>query len=372
MTKVVAVVGDKNSMSSLALLTYHPMFKLHSCKKMPEVIEYIKQGQEGFLPFWNSHAGEVTQSTVIDSLDNEEVMVTEMLPEEIKFSCISKQDTRVIKEDKVISVHVAEQQCSAFINETGIVFTPGASTTQAFDRFKKEDFKAFLGAKENIEDTAFHLYQENVSNPYNFTSFALLQKYSPQIEGEKILSLVEMPNPSENDGSIQHMFLDTLFGDSGESMDDLAKPTFIRLKEDGRIHLIIEHHDEAGEDIISEDSDELEVTTKKIGSLDKPYGLLAKNMLSNTFGLNNGSHDFLKHIGTQSCLFFCPALNIYLHGYNAGIVEDFIRRVLEKYFVKYSEGLSINGEQQVFFDRNFDAFKASSMREFEFVDIAML
>ena len=374
MIKIVAVLGNENSMSSLALLSKHSDVELYACQTMPEVIKYIKERKgNGFLPFWNSHAGEVTQSEVIDSLDNEEVKVVEMLPNQIKFACILKEGVSTINpDDEVISVHVAAHQCSSFIDGNTLNFIEGGSTTKAFNTFKEEGYKIFLGAKENMQNSNLKLFQEDVSNAYNFTSFALLQDPSARVNHSQstILSLVEIPNPSESEGSIQHQFLDTLFEDQELNMDALAKPSFIRLKEDGRVHLIIEHHDLAGEDIISEDSDELEVSTKQVGSLNKPYGVLAKKMMGNTFGLDIQEYDFLKHIGTKSCLFFCPALNIYLHGYNADIVEDFIKIFIEKYFIKYSEGIPTNSEQKSFFDRNFSSFEEYSMRNFKFIDIA--
>jgi hypothetical protein len=62
-------------------------------------------------------------------------------------------------------------------------------------------------------------------------------------------------------------------------------------------------------------------------------------------------HDFIKHIGTQTCLYACPALNIVTHGFDAAIVEAVVRRVIAKYFELIDAGLSCSPAEKKFFNR---------------------
>jgi len=377
MNETVAVLGNESSMSSLALLDKYPNVKLESCDELIEVLDYVRSGiGTGFLPFWNSHVGEVTHSKVIDSLDDESSQIVEMWPGRIVFSCIGDLGYKLKESDSVASVHVAKIQCSEFIAQHNLDFDKCPSTTKAVEKLNNNpDLHIAFCAKENVNNALHSLLEEDASNPFNFTSFALLVPTgkTPPSEHKISLSLVEMPLFTDNTlDENQHKFFDTVFDVETNHLNDVAKPTFVRSKNSDRINIIFESDTVAGQDIISDETDDIEISTKEVGTLKNAYGPLTNKLLSQSFGLNSDTHDFLKHQGKNTCLFFCPPLGIYIHGFEPEIVETVTKTVIAKHFEKFARGIDVTDEQQCFFDKHYESFQSQSMREFRFLDIRNL
>ena len=89
------------------------------------------------LPAWNSHAGEVTNSLAVELLMDGKATLHKLWPKKIEFECVMRvKNSRKIK--TIISVNVAEAQCSAFIKRLKAQFINGGSTTKSYERFEQD------------------------------------------------------------------------------------------------------------------------------------------------------------------------------------------------------------------------------------------
>ena len=66
--------------------------------------------------------------------------------------------------------------------------------------------------------------------------------------------------------------------------------------------------------------------------------------------------DFVLHQGVNACLFVCPPLGMYTHGYDAEAVEPVVRFYISKLFELWDNGAKCTPEQEAFFQKHKDAW----------------
>lgn len=341
------------------------------------------------LPMWNSHKGEISPSHVIELLFQQKIRLYSVWPAMIDFTCLTRlNEDEHDKIKTIISVDVAEAQCSQFIEELGAKFLPEDSTLDAYNKFKKDkNIDAVLcTSDQNIGE--FEVVKDNAANPMNFTTFALTgnlgtigwtpdewgslhQEITPKVG---VYFGVQMPirNVAFSDDQ------KALFGaltDEAITVNEIPRVLFVTSRTPGQCGLLIEGtelilHD----DILTEDgfSTEIEVI-QDIGEANKKYTEKIHSFLNNKFS-SEFDHDFIRHksIKNNTCFFACPKLEVLIHGFEEDVVEPVMRQVVDKYFELIDNGIGCTDVQRAFFEKHKDAYYEHGTDFIKFVDIGTM
>lgn len=325
----------------------------------------------GILPFWNSHAGEISGTEILDLVFDGQSQLHEVWPKRVRFSLVSKSGRRLSEIRRVVSVGVAKDQCSRFIEKAKLDFVSETSTIEASTTFKnRKDVDGILCAPEQCAALGEGgICVEEVANSTNFTSFALVgslpkKKWSPKAwpalkramqERTRVWG-VEMDLPNPTLGEAQHQFLDDM-GRAARSIDEVPKVIFVARRANRKCAILFEGG--PGEDQIpaqlldesdEQHSDVLRVKPK-IGVLSDQYTRGALSFLGREFpGVTK--RDFTMHIGTRACVFICPALGIVAHGFEEDVLDNIVRRVLDRLFGLIDGSLPCTASQKSLFNRH--------------------
>ena len=81
------------------------------------------------------------------------------------------------------------------------------------------------------------------------------------------------------------------------------------------------------------------------------------------------SSDFILHRGVDTCLFACPPLGIYTHGYKEETVEPVFRFYISRLFHLWVNEVACTSEQNEFFERHKDSWRE---KRSEFIDFQVI
>ena len=380
--RIIAYKGRK-SQTGLATASRFPSLPFEGKKESFDDIAKIisREASLAVLPVWNSHEGEIPKTRVLELVFDMGVNIQEMWPGRIKFECIVKKKNGKKDIESAVSVKVAKTQCSKFLN--GLSFVGLDSTTDACDAFRKrDDIDALLCAPgQYIDNTAIKLHND-VANPNNFTTFILLGNVDwPQWNGTKwnslrrhglpkqaIMTGVEMPIPYPTLTEEQHELFDNLVKDA-HSIDEIPKIVLIFKRGPAKCGMLIESRNMELSTSITDEGYVSDILIKTgFGKTSKEYSNFALIFVKKEFK-KSFSHDFIKHLGTQTCLFSCPALNIMTHGFDALVVEQITRRIILKYFELIDKGLACSLIQKRFFNKYKQAYYRKGSDFIDFVQI---
>ena len=175
--RIIAYKG-KGSQTGLAAALEFPGVDFQGAREsFDEIADMLRKGPViAALPMWNSHEGEITKSRVLELLFDNQAKLYRLWPKIIQFECIAKgsghQDVAEVR--TIVSVSVAETQCSRFISTSGASFVGVEATTVAYERFCQDPaIDAALCAPGQNKGGFLRLCVD-AANPMNFTSFALL------------------------------------------------------------------------------------------------------------------------------------------------------------------------------------------------------
>lgn len=333
-----------------------------------EIRDLIKGGScQVALPIWNSHYGEIDISHALSMLFDELARLYMLWPKSIEFECITKEDN-LPANIAAISVKVARIQCSEFVTQDNVTFTGVDSTTEAYELFKsQEEYNAALVAPgQNIDN--YKLYEADVSNPINFTTFALLaskdsgnwdvvdwgQLADRVTHIQKIFSGIQMPFSDQLSESQEELF-DRLIDDA-ISIDDVPKVLFVSRHDDSKCRLILEaDHEFVPTEILDEDgSDEYIRVLPDVGQSAEEYSKRIESFLQDKEYFKEA--DFLYHKGTHSCFFACPILGIITHGFDDVLTEFFVRQMIRKCFELLDSGAPSTPEQRSLFEKHKNSY----------------
>lgn len=340
------------------------------------------------LPMWNSYVGAIEQSHALEMLFEEKAKLYLLWPNEIIFECAGKVGIELGKIKTIISVDVAETQCSRFIQEQGAKFLKGNSTTDSFEKFVNDySINAVLYAPGQNQQ-GFNVLCKNASNPTNFTTFILLGSIdsSNWIDGEwgslykklnpkvGVYFGVQMPIRAVAFSDDQKLLFDELTNGC-EAIDDIPEIIFVARRSPDRCGLLVEAKDSVLPDgILTEEgySNEVEVV-QGIGKTNSRYTEEVFQLFNNKFSAVV-RYDFIRHknINNNTCFFACPPLGIVLHGYEDFIVEPVARLVIDKYFELYNNGIRCTKIQKEFFEKHNQEYLEHGMDFIKFVDIGTM
>lgn len=344
----------------------------------------LKEQVLAVLPMWNSHKGEIRLSHVLEIIFQKLVKLYALWPDLIVFECIVKENIKPRDIKKIISVHVAEDQCSLYIEKLDAEFIPADSTPDAVEKFRKNpEIQAVLCAPG--QNYGYTVLCTNAQNPINFTSFALLgcldsyawtdQDWGSLLEKTKNISRVyfgaQMPIRSVAFSDDQKALFSEL-ADGAETINDIPKILFVTKRTPDQCGLLIEATNVMlPDEILTEEGDSTEIAIiQDIGKSHSAYSEKIYELLTNNFS-SKIKHDFIRHIGKQTCFFACPSLQILMHGFEDRIVEPVMRLVIDKYFKLYASGIGCSDAQRKFFKKHKDAYYESGMDFINFTDIGL-
>jgi len=330
------------------------------------------------LPVWNSHEGEITNSRVIELLMEGKAILHKLWPKQIEFECVAR-----VKQEKqirtVISVPVAEAQCSTFIKRLNAKFVDGGSTVKSHEQFVDDaKFDAVL-CVPGTGKKPFVILHRNVANDVNFTTFAVIGNVATRewVKEWGALSplfrptvcsfvAVELSLFSVTSDEDQTVFFNELTS-AVKTSADLPRIVFAARRAPDRCGLIVEStFGQLPENILSEDGYTSEIRIlPRVGSGPERYGRRVHEFLGQKFP-RALKHAFVRHIGTKPCFFACPALGMLTHGYDLAVVEPVVRRYIAKWFQLVDDGLTCTNQERKFFEKYRMAYYTSAETFFEF------
>jgi len=334
------------------------------------------------LPMWNSHKGEIKQSKVIELLFEKKSRLFHMWPAPILFECLKKPDRQMTN---IISVHVAEEQCSNFIRDHNVKFIEADNTPVAYKRFKSDDGIDAVLRRPQENNDGFEVVSKHAENPINFTSFVLLggvgvqywsksnwgSLYRDIIKNAQNLYLgIQMPIQPAVLSDDQLEVLEDLMGEA-KTIQDVPRILFVSERTPGVCGLLIEA-DPGLEisDILSDDGLSSDIIIiPDMGQTSSQYPSRISQVMDK---LSPGyrQHDFVRHRGRSTCFYACPPLDLITHGYEEDVVEPVVREIISKYFEMYIKGtLRCTEMQQAFFDKHKPRYIAAGKYFIEFTDI---
>lgn len=380
--KVLAFKGSR-SQTGIAFRHEFPQLDLASdAPSFEEIAERIDH--EDIIcavPVWNSHQGEIRESPAFGMLFTGKAYLFRLWPKSILFECVSRVKPKG-KLRSIISVKVAKAQCSKFINRSGADFIGRDSTVEAYAEFcVKTEIDAALCAPD--QNDRFRVVSPNAANPLNFTTFALFgpasaaawnaKKWGPLdavlFPATATFFGVEMPLQSRSIPEEQHQLFASL-ADDARNISDIPKAVFVvRRRRDSCALLFESSNISLDTEVATEDGFSSKV--KIIPNVGRSKSMYTAQTFEYMRKQHSGiiKHDFIRHIGTQTCFFACPALQLITHGFEQEVVEPVVRRMLAKYFELHQNGLPCNEMERRFFKRHGSEFGEKGEAMFSFTDV---
>ena len=385
--KPIAFKGKSSQTGRAAALEFPGVDFQGKNEGFNEIADMLRQGKViAALPMWNSHEGEITKSRVLELLFDNQAKLYRLWPKQIQFECICKALGRqdVAEPKTIVSVGVAETQCSRFINTRGASFVAVEATTVAYERFCEDPTLDAALCTPGQNEGGFLCLCADASNPMNFTSFALLasvdsadwgsEQWGPLHEAlsqrNGFYCGVQMPISSVASED-QEALLADLTADT-TTVDDIPRILFVAKRPPDRCGLLIESTDPIlSWDILTDEGYSTRIT------VNRDLGETASRYTPRVYDfLDRGYHehivnDFVRHTGTRTCFFACPPLRVIIHGFEDRVVEPVVRRVIVKYFELIDSGIGCSDAQREFFEKYKDAYYERGVDFIDFVDVGL-
>lgn len=368
--------GGANSQSGTAVKERYPDALIESCGKIPDVLSMLPINDGPFvIPVWNSHEGEVKAASYVwDSIQDAKIKITDAWAKGIEFWFVRRSGP-LTSHGKIGSVIVAGTQCSGFFQRQKAVLEKCELTTVAFDKYKEgaEWDGVLIAPGQGENETGYEVVMRQTANPNNFTSFV---RFVPsrtfaadEITATSWLTGVRMPAFGNSLGDAEQEFFDQLLAPITD-LDEIPKLIFV-FKRDAKVGLLFEGTQLHAGDLL--DAEQLEsgdiAIYEKAGATAKLYTTELKDLFDRQFRVLN-EDDFILHSGVNTCLFACPPLGLYTHGYQIETVEPVVRFYISKLFQLWNdEILQCTTTQADFFERHKDSWldKGSEFIRFKVV-----
>lgn len=369
--------GGAESQTGTAVAKRYPTGSIESCGDGIEaVVEYLKKGRKGpyVVPMWNSHQGEVKAAEYVwDYIQDSGIKITDLWPKSIEFWFIKRNGEKTAYK-KIGSVGVAKTQCSAFLTKQKAELVSCSLTTVAHEEYRNGAlWNGVLVAPGQGEDEAgFEVAEKRTANPNNFTSFikfAPIQEFASDATNIKSwLTGVTMPlfDVTVDDGT--QSFFKSL-ADGIENFNDFPKLIFV-LKRTAKVGLLLEGTQLFAGDLLDvEEAEKGDVSVyEKVGAMTALYTNDLEYLFEHEFpDLKN--NDFILHHGVDTCLFACPPLGLYTHGYEIKTVEPVVRFYIDRLFQRLDDGAICTQAQTKFFERHKNAWEKEGSEFIQFKDI---
>ena len=376
--KSIVCPGGRDSQSGNAALGRYTDCQVEPCNGIPEVDQLLNTNPGPYLiPIWNSHEGEVPKAKFIwDRIKEFKVKVVDVFPKKIEFWYLKRIKTTT-KYNKIGSVGVARTQCSGFLSKHGAELEPRGLTTDAYKEYLEgapwDGVLVAPGLGEN--EPGYEVSDKKTANPNNFTSFVTLVTPSafpiPGMNIRSFISGVSMPSFSGStlDETVQSFFEKML--DSVSDLSDIPMPIFV-FDRNATVGLLFEGKPLRAGDLLDAEEQEREnvLVYEDVGGIEKQYAQEIETLCKDEFH-ELCSADFIFHSGVTTCLFACPPLGLYTHGYKAEAVERVVRFFIHKLFELWDEdNLGCTPLQTQFFEKHKTVWqeKGSEFIKFEIIN----
>lgn len=371
----ISCPGGAASQTGSAVQQRYPASSILNCGKILDVQRLIESGDDGHyvVPLWNSHEGEVPAADYVWNLiEKAKIKISDIWAKQIEFWYLKRRGT-VTRWGKIGSVAVAKTQCSSFLKRQQCELTPFDLTTSAHAAYRQgAELDGVLVAPGQGEDeAAFEVVEKQTANPNNFTSFVRVASAdlpAPAGPAAVALSGVSMRPLNDYLGDVEQSFFERLF-QSAKTIDDVPKLIFV-FNRIAKVGLLFEGTRlYAGDLLDAEEIDKGEISIfEEAGTLSQSYSRELGGFIEQEFP-DLGSGDFIRHRGVSTCMFACPPLSLYTHGYKAETVEPVVRFYISKLFELFDNGATCTPAQEVFFERHKVSWQLNNSNFMEFENI---
>ena len=368
--------GGTASQSGKAVKARYPVALVESCGPVPIPFSTLETNVGPFaIPIWNSHEGEVKKAADLwFCIEDQKIKISDAWATVIDFSFVRRVGPPT-SHGKIGSVDVAATQCSGFFSRMNAKLEKCTLTTVAFEEYRKgaawDGVLVAPGQGEN--EVGYEVAMRQTANPNNFTSFVRFvpsRAFAPNSEAVgSWLTGIRMPAFGESLGDAAQEFFDQLL-EPVRSLNDLPKLIFVFNRE-AKVGLLFEGTQLHAGDLL--DAEQLESGDISVyensGALDKSYTGELNGLFTENFPRLN-QDDFILHSGVNTCLFACPPLGLYTHGYRVETVEPVVRFYISKLFQLWNdEVLTCTPAQTAFFERHKEVWleKGSDFMQFKVV-----
>jgi prephenate dehydratase len=364
--------GGANSQSGAAVIERYPGIAIVDCGKIPDVLPLLAQNDGPYvIPIWNSHQGEVRAAEYLwNQIQEAKIKITDMWPKRIEFWFVRRAGA-VTNYKKIGSVVVAKTQCSGFLAKQACELIECALTTVAHAEYRNgahwDGVLVAPGQGEN--ETGYEVAERKTANPNNFTSFV---RFVPSrafqtndITTQSCLTGVVMPSFGATLNNLVSSFFEEMLVDVTD-ISQVPKLVVV-LKRIANVGLIFEGPQlHAGDLLDSEEEEGGEISVyENAGVIDRPYSDELRDLFTQEFP-DLGSTDFILHQGVNTCLFACPPLGLYTHGYETETVEPAVRFYISRLFKCIEEDAKCTPDQRAFFERHKNAWMKTQSKFMQF------
>jgi len=352
--------GGYNSQTGKAVVKRYVGVSVEKCGENIQAIrDHFENGGLGpyVVPIWNSHEGEVRAAEYVwDYIQEARIKVTDIWPDRIEFWFIRRAGN-LTSYKKIGSVRVAGTQCSSFLLKQGAELVPCDLTTVAFDKYRKGELwdGVLIAPGEGENEEGYEVAEKNTANPNNFTSFLNFIPAKEFVFDSKSvkswLTGVTMPSFGTSLGEVEQSFFDQLMSPITDLIN-IPKLIFV-LKRTAKVGLLFEGVQLHSGDLLDVEEEETRDISifENAGVMSNLYTNELQNLFSKEFpDLQN--EDFFIHHGVKTCLFACPPLGLYTHGYEIETVEPVVRFYISRLFQCWDDGAKCTQAEKDFFERH--------------------
>lgn len=369
--------GGAASQSGTAVKERYPETQIDGCESIPKVLELLDTGNGPFvIPIWNSHEGEVLKASYFwDSIQKQSIKIEDAWAKPIDFWYVRRSGVSC-SHGLVGSVEVAGTQCSEFLKMNSFELVKCALTTTAFERYTNgEKWDGVLVAPGQGNLPGFEVIEKTTANTNNFTSFVRIvptRAFNQNTQGgSNYLTGVQMRAFDFDLGSAEVEFFERLLNGVSD-ISKIPKLIFV-FNRDSKVGMLFEGTRLYAGDLLN--AEELESDSISIyeeaGETTLQYSTELESLFASNFPLLTGK-DFFEHTGVKTCLFGCPPLGLYTHGYEPDAVRPVFKFYISNLFSLWDDDLlKCTDEQQQFFERHRESWleKRSEFVEFETVGV---
>ncbi len=368
--------GGADSQSGTAVRERYPDAIIKSCGTIPAPLSMLETDDGPFvISIWNSHEGEVKKASYVwDCIQDAKIKITDGWAKSIEFWFVRRSGLPT-SHGKIGSVDVAGTQCSGFFQKQNATLERCDLTTVAFDKYREGAAwdGVLVAPGQGANEAGYEVVSEQTVNPNNFTSFV---RFVPSrafvvsgADASSWLTGVRMRSFGASLGDAEQEFFEQLLA-SVRDLNDIPKLIFV-FNRDAKVGLLFEGTQLHAGDLL--DAEQLESDDISIyenaGVTVKLYTNELNGLFDRQFPALN-KDDFILHSGVSTCLFACPPLGLYTHGYQIQTVEPVVRFYISKLFQLWDDKvLKCTPVQTEFFERYKDAWleKGSAFMQFKVI-----
>jgi len=373
--QVICCPGGESSQTGGAVRKRYPNTQIKDCGKIPDVSKNFEiEGGQYVVPIWNSHQGEIGAANFVWNLIEEaRVRLSDIWAQRIEFWLVQRSGNSS-STGKIGSVLVAQTQCSKFLKKRHAELIQRDLTTTAHAEFRKgaEWDGVLVAPGQGENEVGFEVADKHTANANNFTTFVKLSSVHEAAHEKDVsvwLSGVAMRPLNNYLGEPEQTFFEQMFSPAND-LNDIPRLIFV-FKRTAKVGLLFEGARLYTGDLLNaEQIENGDISIyEEAGATAGYYTEELRSLFAHEFPvlLND---DFVLHRGVTTCLFACPLLGIFTHGYDVETVEPVFRFYISKLFELIDNGARCTPEQSALFDRHKDSWQTSGSEfiRFKIVD----